>query len=125
MIQISIIYYSLDFSFYRFSWTQESIRIPIYRYNYQACQYDGGPVTNFPTNQYPEIKEWVNLADYQHLVCIRMIEKKWPVVFYPIDKDGRFTTQVSSNDINAGAYYQNPLSSSLETDFAPETKSKQ
>ena len=43
--------------FNRFPLTQESIGIPIYRYNYQACQYDGGTVTNFPTNQYPEIKE--------------------------------------------------------------------
>ena len=39
----------------RFPWTQESIGIPIYRYNYQDCQYYGGTATNFPTNQYPEI----------------------------------------------------------------------
>ena len=41
----------------RFPWTQESIGIPIYRYNYQACQYFGGTITNFPTNHYPETKE--------------------------------------------------------------------
>ena len=39
------------------------------RYNYQACQYDGGTITNFPTNQYPELIEWINLSQYQRLVC--------------------------------------------------------
>ena len=60
----------------RFPWNQESIGIPIYRYNYQACQYDGGTVTNFPTNQYPEIMDWVNISQYKNLVCNKTIKEK-------------------------------------------------
>ena len=111
----------------RFPWNQDSIGIPIYRYNYQACQYYGGTVTNFPTSQYPETIEWVNLSQIKNLVYNRTIEKKWPLKLYPAGEEGRFSTQSRCNDINIGNYYlppdnhNNNLSSSLESIDTTET----
>ena len=72
----------------RYPWNHDSIGIPIYCYNYQTCQYDGGIITNFPTNQYPELIEWINLSQYQNLVYNKTIEEKWPLVLYPTEREG-------------------------------------
>ena len=94
----------LQFS-YHYPWNHDSIGIPIYRYNYQACQYDGGTITNFPTNQYPELIEWINLSQYQRLVCNKTIEEKWPLVLGLTESGGRFIAQSNHNDINIGHHY--------------------
>ena len=111
----------------RYPWNHDSIGIPIYRYNYQTCQYNGGTITNFPTNQYPEPIEWINLSQYQNLVYNKTIEEKWTLELYSTEEKGRFSTQSRCNDINIGHhylppnYYNNNLSSSLESTDTTET----
>ena len=116
----------LQFS-YRYPWNHSSIGMPIYRYNLQACQYDGGTITNFPTNQYPEPIEWINLSQYKHYVSNRTIEEKWPLVLGITESGGRFIDQSNSNYINAARIYdrddysKNNLSSSQESTLSTET----
>ena len=111
----------------RYPWNQVSIGLPISRYNYQTCQYDGGTVTNFPTNQYPEIMDWVNLSYYKKFVYNQMIEEKCSLVFYPTEIEGSFAHQLDPNIINVGHHYMPPdyskikLSSSLESALSTET----
>ena len=128
VIQISITYYELDFSFLiAIHGTMIPLGIPIYRYNYQACQYDGGTITNFPTNQYPEPIEWINLSQYHNFVYNQIIEEKWPLELYLTEIERRLSTQSRSNDINIGHHYMPPyyskfnLSSSLESTLSTET----
>ena len=111
----------------RYPWNHSSIGMPIYRYNLQACQYDGGTITNFPTNQYPEPLEWINLSQYKYYVSNRTIEEKWPLVLGITENGGRFIPQSNPNDISAGRYYdlfdysKNNLSSSQEFTLSTET----